>query len=128
MDGITIQNGYWSVNGREDAENVGENGDDAGGNPQDIDGVGHNHGGAIYIYAGASPVIKNCVIKDSHYSSLMSITRINSSNVVVPCKTREIPCFFRVFIPCVTASDFIWSSEALSTTIFLMVRLTSNIS
>ncbi|HEW78577.1 MAG TPA: hypothetical protein ENH34_01225, partial [Phycisphaerales bacterium] len=55
LNGFTIQNCRWFVLDGWDARTVGQNG---------MDGIGAQ-GGAIYIWPGASPVIKNSIIKNN---------------------------------------------------------------
>ncbi len=59
LNGLTIQNcgGRWGMEG-------GEDGDREENHPDGYDGV-CGMGAAIYIDAGASPIIKNCVIRDN---------------------------------------------------------------
>lgn len=55
LNGFTIQNSTWWTNIGDDGEDPGENGGDGAG----------AEGGAIWIGPSASPVIKNCVIRDN---------------------------------------------------------------
>ncbi|MGA2322215.1 MAG: S8 family serine peptidase [Sedimentisphaerales bacterium] len=55
LDGFTITGGTWYRVASQDATVAGQNGPDGGGLA----------GGAVYINSGASPTIKNCVIRDT---------------------------------------------------------------
>ena len=55
VDGFTITSGTYEIIASDDASNAGQNGPDGGGIA----------GGAVYVYAGASPTIRNCVIRDT---------------------------------------------------------------
>lgn len=55
LNGLTIQNSTWYTTTGDDGDNPGENGEEGPGAA----------GGAIYIVSGASPTIKNCLIRDN---------------------------------------------------------------
>ncbi|MBE3040232.1 MAG: right-handed parallel beta-helix repeat-containing protein, partial [Chloroflexi bacterium] len=55
LDGFTITAGTWFIVAAQDATVAGQNGPDGGGIA----------GGAVYLNSGASPTIKNCVIRDT---------------------------------------------------------------
>ncbi len=55
LNGLTIQNSTWYTSWGFDGDDPGENGEDGSG----------GEGGAIQIDSGASPVIKNCLIRDN---------------------------------------------------------------
>jgi len=55
LDGFTITGGTWFIVAAQDAAVAGQNGPDGGGIA----------GGAVYIAQGASPTLRNCVIRDT---------------------------------------------------------------